>query len=154
MCTRPALAAKQNGHLFSLHPHPRFATLFFFWLREPWDFPDVVAVDRSDMGSSFSGLYTILRPSPARVETPETARTYCVWSSKVGLKTHGPPLAETGLLGSGIKCTCGRSKDPSSAFGGNWAAWQRNQVRLWRNWGCMKASSCCIPEQIRKLLKL
>ena len=78
MCTRPALAAKQNGDLFSLHPHPKFATLFFFWLREPWDFPDVVAVDRSDMGSSFSGLYTILRPSPARVETPETARTYCV----------------------------------------------------------------------------
>ena len=39
-------------------------------------FPDVVAVDRSDMGSSFSGLYTILRPSPVRVETPETARTY------------------------------------------------------------------------------
>ena len=40
----------------------------------------------------------------------------------VGLKTHGPPLAEIGLLGSGIKCACGRSKDPWSAFGGNWAA--------------------------------
>ena len=38
--------------LFFLHPHPRYATLFFFWLRESWDFPDVVAVDRSDMGSS------------------------------------------------------------------------------------------------------
>ena len=51
----------------------------------------------------------------------------------VDLKTHGPPLAEIGLLGSGIKCACDRSKDPWSTFGGNWAAWQRNQVRLWRN---------------------
>ena len=25
----------------------------------------------------------------------------------VGLKTHGPLLAEIGLLGSGIKCACG-----------------------------------------------
>ena len=74
----PDLLLQQNklGFLFSLHPHLRFAMLFFFWLREPWDFPDVVAVDRSDMGSSFSGLYTILCPSPARVETPETTRTY------------------------------------------------------------------------------
>ena len=25
----------------------------------------------------------------------------------VSLKTHGPPVAEIGLLGSGIKCACG-----------------------------------------------
>ena len=81
------------------------ASGFFFWLREPWDLPDVEAVDWSDRGSSIPGLSAILRPFPAREK--RMAISHCSYTCMIEQN---------------------RSKDQYAAFGGNMAALQRNQV--------------------------
>ena len=65
ICTRPALAAKQNGDLFSLQPHPRYATLFSSGYENPGISPDLVAVERSDMdrlSRVCTPFFALLRP--------------------------------------------------------------------------------------------
>ena len=56
----------------------------------------------------------------------------------LGFVRHSSPFFGTGRNSRDclyILKTCmieqSRSKDPWAAFSGNWAAWQRNQVRLW-----------------------
>ena len=83
------------------------ASGFSFRLQEPWDLPDVEAVDWSDMGLSIPGLSAILRPFPAREK--QMAISHCSYICMIEQS---------------------RSKDPHAAFGGNMAALQRNQVTV------------------------
>ena len=102
----PALAAKQNGDLFSLHPHPRFATLFLLAART-LGFSRRSSCRQVRYGLVFLGFVHRSLPFSGTGRNPRD----CLY----------------------ILCMIeqSRSKDPWAVFGGNWAALQRNQVHLW-----------------------
>ena len=130
-----------------------FASGFFFWLREPLGFTrrrscwlvryGVVYPGFVRHSSSFSGTWETNGDQSLLVHLYDRAKW--VWRPICRLwRKYGCFAAESS--------DCGRSKDPYAAFGGNMAALQRIKCACGTNevaW-TMKATSCCISEQVRQ----